>query len=134
MKPLKHINVKFEGFDDWGRPVFKDVDTCIRYGSVDLLGYDRTKEEIIRTIKEAPEKYLCYFGSTFNCEPNGGMPAHYRINILDEVAPRYLITGKDRSGKRFRIATDIPQHYNIWQGTLWEIKEGKRKKIKTYYN
>jgi len=53
---------------------------------------------------------------------------------------KYTITGKDKSGKRFTINTDTPQHYNIWQGTLWinsnEIskKTGipKRKRIKTY--
>lgn len=49
---------------------------------------------------------------------------------------RYVITGVDRSGKRFKpIYTNTPQHYNIWKGTLWEIlPDGKRRKIKEYYN
>jgi len=49
---------------------------------------------------------------------------------------KYIITGKDKSGKRFKpIHTDTPQHYNIWSGTLWKIDEnGKKKKIKEYFN
>lgn len=49
---------------------------------------------------------------------------------------KYIITGKDRSGKRFKpIHTDTPQHYNIWQGTIWEVKpNGKRKKVKEIFN
>jgi len=52
---------------------------------------------------------------------------------------KYTITGKDKSGKRFTINTDTPQHYNIWSGTLWknyitsiEPITYKRKRIKTY--
>lgn len=49
---------------------------------------------------------------------------------------KYVITGTLKDGKRFApIYTDIPQHYNIWKGTLWEILEnGKRKKVKEYFN
>jgi hypothetical protein len=47
----------------------------------------------------------------------------------------YIITGTDRSGKRFRIETLTPQHYNIWKGTLWELLDnGKRKKVREYWN
>ena len=54
---------------------------------------------------------------------------------------KYTITGKDKSGTRFTINTDTPQHYNIWTGTLWrndlislEPLKYKRKRIKTYNN
>lgn len=49
---------------------------------------------------------------------------------------KYTITGKLRNGKRFKaITTDTPWHYNIWCGTLWEnLDNGKRKKVKEYYN
>lgn len=48
---------------------------------------------------------------------------------------KYVITGTDRSGKRFApIHTDTPQHYNIWKGTLWKLVDGKRKLVKHYYN
>jgi hypothetical protein len=54
---------------------------------------------------------------------------------MDKNYEGYVITGKDRSGKRFEpIYTKTPQHYNIWNGTLWYQKEGKRKKIKEYFN
>ena len=46
----------------------------------------------------------------------------------------YIITGKDKDNKRFVISTTTPQHYNIWSGTLWKIVDGKRKKVKEYYN
>lgn len=47
---------------------------------------------------------------------------------------RYLLTGKDRAGRCFRITTNTPQHYNIYQGSLWMLIEGKRKLIKRIYN
>lgn len=46
----------------------------------------------------------------------------------------YVITGKLRNGKRFSpITTTIPQYYNIWEGSLWLLKDNKRKLIKRYY-
>lgn len=48
---------------------------------------------------------------------------------------KYVITGIDRSGRRFKpIYTDTPWHYNIWRGTVWKIVNGKRKKVKEIYN
>lgn len=48
---------------------------------------------------------------------------------------KYVITGVDRNNKRFVIETETPQHYNIWKGTLWKLDEnGKRKKVKSYFN
>jgi hypothetical protein len=45
----------------------------------------------------------------------------------------YIITGILRNGKRFKpIHTTTPQHYNIWQGSLWEVVNGKRKLIKRF--
>jgi hypothetical protein len=47
----------------------------------------------------------------------------------------YIITGIDRQGKRFRIETETPQHYNIYKGSLWlKCTVTERKKlIKRYY-
>ena len=51
------------------------------------------------------------------------------------TSAKYVITGVLKDGKRFKpIYTDIPQHYNIWQGTLWQLVDGKRKKVKDYIN
>ncbi len=65
------VNVKFEGIDYWNRPVFKDIDTKSRYGSVDIL-CDNEKEalEKIKAID------LCYFGESFDCEPSGSKPVN----------------------------------------------------------
>lgn len=48
----------------------------------------------------------------------------------------YIITGTDYKGKRFNpIHTRTPQHYNIYNGTIWILlANGKRKKVKTIYN
>lgn len=49
---------------------------------------------------------------------------------------KYVITGKDRSGRRFKpIHTNTPWHYNIWQGTVWEKQpDNTRKKVKEIIN
>ncbi len=48
---------------------------------------------------------------------------------------KYVITGILRNGRRFKpITTTTPQHYNIWQGTIWLIKDGKRKLVKRIWN
>jgi len=53
----------------------------------------------------------------------------------EKMSRKYVITGVKKDGTRFDpIHTDHPQHYNIWKGTLWEIVEGKRKKVKEYKN
>jgi len=52
--------------------------------------------------------------------------------MIGDKEGTFTITGKDKRGKRFVIHTLTPQHYNIWSGTLWYIKDGKRKRIKTY--
>lgn len=50
---------------------------------------------------------------------------------------RYIITGLDVRGKRFAIHTDSYIHamgINLHQGNVWELKDGKRKRIKSIYN
>jgi hypothetical protein len=48
---------------------------------------------------------------------------------------KYVITGILTNGKRFKpIHTTTPQHYNIWNGSIWQIIDGKRKLIKRIYN
>jgi len=81
-KPDKHINIKFRGIDDWNRPVFKDVDSCIHYGSTNTLFTNETPEEINIYIR-SNIKELEYFGGSFNCEPHGGIPSNYKLNIID---------------------------------------------------
>lgn len=49
---------------------------------------------------------------------------------------KYVITGILHNGRRFEpIHTETPQHYNIWNGTIWQLlSNGKRKLIKRIYN
>lgn len=47
----------------------------------------------------------------------------------------YCITGILKNGRRFKpIYTTTPQHYNIWKGSIWILKEGKRKLLTAIYN
>lgn len=47
----------------------------------------------------------------------------------------YVITGCLRNGNRFKpITTTTPQHYNIFKGIIWLIKDGKRKLVKRIVN
>jgi hypothetical protein len=52
------------------------------------------------------------------------------------MSTKYVITGVDRSGKRFKpIHTNTPQHYNIWKGTIWrKTDDGKRVRVREIYN
>jgi hypothetical protein len=64
---MKHIEVEFEGIDDWHRPVFRDLNNN-RYGSCDYL---YSYNELDKMWKELTGDHLVYFGSKFNCEPMG---------------------------------------------------------------
>lgn len=49
----------------------------------------------------------------------------------------YIVTGVDRDGKRFRKSYTNP-HFalaiNLWNGSVWQVRDGKRKLIKRVYN
>ena len=50
---------------------------------------------------------------------------------------RFKITGTDRSGKRFKIETDIAGFalgINAYRGSLWENIDGTYRLVKRYYN
>lgn len=53
-------------------------------------------------------------------------------------AAHYEVTGVDRNGKRFKIATDSWQHangINLWRGSKWLVRhDGKRELIQTVFN
>lgn len=79
-----HFDLKFEGIDDWNRPVFKDVDSGIRFGSVEkLYGYSEFKETGLQYFKDNPQM-LEYFGQSFNCEPHGGRQDFLKFNFIDK--------------------------------------------------
>ena len=84
----RNIFIKFEGIDDWNRPVYREVDTLARYGSVNRLFPDK-KIAPNNTIEEINDyfrknmKELEFFGHSFNCEPHGGLSDNHTLIIKD---------------------------------------------------
>lgn len=49
----------------------------------------------------------------------------------------YMATGTDRNGKRFTIVSssyDYIRCLNLWRGTKWLVRNGKRHRIETANN
>lgn len=76
-----HINVKFEGIDDWHRPIFKDIESRDRYGDV-TCSKTGMPDVVIPYYKENIH-LLEYFGNHFGCEPNGGLSNEIILNIIE---------------------------------------------------
>lgn len=77
------FKLKFVGIDSWNRPVFKDVDKKIYFGSTDnLFDYGTTADKVYEYFGDDIEKHLEYFGSEFDCEPHGGRASNWELNIL----------------------------------------------------
>lgn len=85
-KLLIEVDFEFEGIDSWNRPIFKQIDGDVRYGSTTALFPNKnlypnnTKEDVIEYFKKY-SKNLIYFGQKFNCEPDG-RPLNVKVNIL----------------------------------------------------
>lgn len=80
-----HFDLEFAGIDDWNRPVFKDVDSSLYFGSTEYLyGYDEFKKVGLNFFKLNPH-LLEYFGSSFDCEPHGGTQKHFKFNIITKI-------------------------------------------------
>jgi hypothetical protein len=50
---------------------------------------------------------------------------------------KYLVTGVDRNGRRFRQQHSswlVAKYINVWRGTKWLIRGGKRYVIQRIYN
>jgi hypothetical protein len=82
------VKIKFEGIDDWHRPIFRQLKSNIRYGDVNnLFSYSEIEgdkwNKFIEMYKEKPSAYLEYFGTQFNCEPNGGLPKNITLEIIE---------------------------------------------------
>lgn len=74
-----HFNLKFRGFDDWDRPVFKDVDSTLHFGSVNHLR--NSQPDVVDYLETHPYE-LEYFGEKFNCEPHGGKQPFFKFNFV----------------------------------------------------
>ena len=61
--------VTFEGIDSNNRPVFKGINSCLRYGNCEeLFPYQTSEAEVM---KKVTSESLVYFGESFGCEPMG---------------------------------------------------------------
>lgn len=86
--------VKFRGIDSFNRPVFVSVESpnCF-YGSTDILfGYHSTEEEVLSKITEED---LCYFGSSFDCEPMGTPAGHIKIQRPEAATTTRVVEKAD---------------------------------------
>jgi len=79
--PQITIQLKFRGIDDFHRAVFKDINTAHYYGDCNCTKTGKP-EDVINFYKDNIE-LLEYFGTSFNCEPNGGLNPKYKFIILD---------------------------------------------------
>lgn len=78
MEKIMKTHLKFEGIDNFNRPIFKDENNK-RYGSTEkLFSFSASEKEILKLI-EATD--LVYFGRRFNCEPTGGKPLNEQFII-----------------------------------------------------
>jgi len=71
----KEYVLKFKGIDDFNRPVFKKEGVHEFYGDLyNLFSYSESAEDVLSFYKINPKELsnLCYFGRSFNCEPEGG--------------------------------------------------------------
>ena len=53
--------------------------------------------------------------------------------VYERTADTYDVTGVDRSGKRFKLSFSGEFHamgINLWRGSVWRVRDGKRTLIK----
>lgn len=82
------IEVKFVGVDHWNRPIFKSIKRHVYYkqlsylffGSVNNLFNEDTDELMV--LANLHETDLEYFGTTFGCEPHGGLRGDIKLKII----------------------------------------------------
>ena len=79
----KVINIKFKGIDNYNRPVYKDINSNMYFGSTKITFAHYTKENIINNYFKDNLDELEYFGNSFNCEPHGGHNDKYKFNIIE---------------------------------------------------
>lgn len=59
------------------------------------------------------------------------------MEIEHKTGDKYHVTGVDLNGRRFKIVTDNP-HWalaiNVYRGTVWQVRDGRRRIIRRIYN
>ena len=69
--------------------------------------------------------------SPFTSTPDG------QISWTHQPGDSYLVTGVTRAGKRFRFSSPhwaVASAINVWRGTYWLLRPGKRFRISSIYN
>jgi hypothetical protein len=62
---------------------------------------------------------------------------HGQVSWTHQNGDRYAATGTDRDGKRFRIVSQSWAYIaciNIWRGSKWLIRNGRKHRISTALN
>lgn len=52
-----------------------------------------------------------------------------RATWTQQAGDKYVVTGRDCNGKRFRHTTAswlLADSVNVWSGTVWLVRDGKR--------
>ena len=75
------IQLKFKGIDDWDRPVYKDVNNNMYFGSTVRLVRSKDTIQTLNDYFNEHKEELEYFGEEFNCEPHGGMPFKEKVEF-----------------------------------------------------
>lgn len=57
------------------------------------------------------------------------------MTIEHNPGDRWIVTGEDRNGRRFRLSFDLPGmalHVNLWKGSVWRVRAGsnRRERVK----
>lgn len=70
---ITELHLTFAGVDDWNRPIFKRVDKKQYFGDTDhLFSWGASEEEVMKFYEGKDlHQCLCYFGTSFGCEPSG---------------------------------------------------------------
>ena len=78
------VKIAYVGIDAWNRPIFKDIDSNTYFGSVTTLVPNKTlKTSVdIRNYFSNNISELEYFGSSFGCEPHGGLDSNITLIII----------------------------------------------------
>lgn len=59
------------------------------------------------------------------------------MEFIHKKGDTYLITGRTTDGRKFRHTYSNPMMamaINLWQGRVWQVRNGKRKLLKTVFN
>lgn len=84
----KIFDIEFKGNNDWNNPIYKVVDKEIYFGSTDILVPNKElgliSESNINDYFKTNPQHLEYFGTSFDCEPNGGRTDNWEFNFIED--------------------------------------------------